>query len=39
MIASVDSSLLTGTYPDVHQVPGLVWYDPEEKEIINYGNS
>jgi len=38
MTASVDSSLLTGTYPDVHRVPGLVWYDPEEKEIINYGN-
>jgi predicted AlkP superfamily pyrophosphatase or phosphodiesterase len=38
MTASVDSSLLTGTYPDVHRVPGLIWYDPEEKEIINYVN-
>jgi predicted AlkP superfamily pyrophosphatase or phosphodiesterase len=38
MTASVDSSLLTGVYPDVHRIPGLVWYDPEEKEIINYVN-
>lgn len=38
MTASVDSSLLTGVYPDRHKVPGLVWYDPEKKEIVNYGN-
>lgn len=38
MTASVDSSLLTGVYPNEHKVPGLVWYDPEEKEIINYVN-
>ncbi|HBI05349.1 MAG TPA: antitoxin, partial [Paenibacillaceae bacterium] len=38
MTASVDSSLLTGVYPDRHKVPGLVWYDPEKKEIINYIN-
>lgn len=38
MTASVDSSLLTGVYPDVHRIPGLIWYDPEEKAIINYIN-
>ncbi|GAB7386563.1 hypothetical protein BSNK01_03980 [Bacillaceae bacterium] len=38
MTASVDSSLLTGTYPDKHGVPGLVWYDPDAKKIIDYGN-
>jgi predicted AlkP superfamily pyrophosphatase or phosphodiesterase len=38
MTASVDSSLLTGAYPDVHKVPGLIWYDPEERKIVNYIN-
>ncbi|GIP31564.1 alkaline phosphatase family protein [Paenibacillus sp. J2TS4] len=38
MTASVDSSLLTGVYPDIHRVPGLIWYNPEEKTIINYIN-
>ncbi|HWO96520.1 MAG TPA: alkaline phosphatase family protein [Bacillus sp. (in: firmicutes)] len=38
MTASVDSSLVTGVYPDVHRVPGLIWFDPQEKEIINYVN-
>lgn len=38
MTASVDSSLLTGVYPDVHRVPGLIWYDPKEKKIVNYIN-
>jgi hypothetical protein len=38
MTASVDSSLLTGAYPNVHRVPGLVWYHPEEKAVINYLN-
>jgi predicted AlkP superfamily pyrophosphatase or phosphodiesterase len=38
MTASVDSSLLTGEYPDKHKVPGLVWYDPKTKKLINYIN-
>ncbi|WP_018133288.1 alkaline phosphatase family protein [Effusibacillus pohliae] len=38
MTASVDSSLVTGTYPDAHRVPGLIWYDPQEKKIIDYLN-
>ena len=35
MTATVDSSLLTGTYPDMHKIPGLVWYDSEQRRIIN----
>ncbi|NGQ94091.1 alkaline phosphatase family protein [Brevibacillus sp. SYP-B805] len=38
MTASVDCSLLSGVYPDQHKVPGLVWYDPKTKRIINYVN-
>jgi predicted AlkP superfamily pyrophosphatase or phosphodiesterase len=38
MSVTIDSSLLTGTYPDRHRVPGLVWYDENEGRIINYGN-
>ncbi|MEB3102292.1 alkaline phosphatase family protein [Ferviditalea candida] len=38
MTASVDSSLLTGEYPDVHRIPGLIWYEPTEKKIVNYIN-
>ncbi|WP_019119907.1 alkaline phosphatase family protein [Brevibacillus massiliensis] len=38
MTASIDCSLITGVYPDEHKVPGLIWYDPVEKKIINYLN-
>jgi predicted AlkP superfamily pyrophosphatase or phosphodiesterase len=38
MSVSIDSSLLTGTYGDQHRLPGLVWYNQEEKRLINYGN-
>ena len=38
MTASIDCSLITGVYPDRHKVPGLVWYDPREKKMINYIN-
>ncbi|CCQ93700.1 conserved hypothetical protein [[Clostridium] ultunense Esp] len=38
MTASVDSSLLTGVYPDRHKVPGLIWYDPITKGMVNYVN-
>lgn len=38
MSVTIESTLLTGTYPDRHQVPGLVWYDEKENRIINYGN-
>ncbi|SEN29382.1 alkaline phosphatase family protein [Lihuaxuella thermophila] len=38
MTASVDSSLVTGVYPNLHRIPGLIWYHPQEKKIINYVN-
>ncbi len=38
MSVTIDSSLLTGTYADQHQVPGLVWYSGKEKRMIYYGN-
>lgn len=37
MSVTIDSTLLTGTYPDQHRVPGLIWYDANEKRIVNYG--
>ncbi|MFD0958914.1 alkaline phosphatase family protein [Paenibacillus chungangensis] len=37
MSVTIDSSLLTGAYPDVHRVPGLTWYSSKEKRVINYG--
>lgn len=37
MSVTIDSSLLTGKYPDVHRVPGLTWYSADNKKIINYG--
>lgn len=38
MTASIDASLITGTYPDEHKIPGLVWYDTFNKQMINYMN-
>ena len=38
MTASIDCSLITGVYPDRHKVPGLVWYDPDAKQLVNYIN-
>ncbi|WP_429370468.1 alkaline phosphatase family protein [Paenibacillus sp. DS2015] len=37
MSVAIDSSLLTGTYPNGHHVPGLTWYSTKEKKLINYG--
>lgn len=37
MSVTIDSTLLTGTYPDKHHIPGLVWYSTEERRVINYG--
>ncbi|USG63839.1 alkaline phosphatase family protein [Brevibacillus ruminantium] len=38
MTASIDCSLITGVYPDRHKIPGLVWYDSEQRKMINYIN-
>lgn len=37
MSVTIDSSLLTGTYPNEHRVPGLVWYSAKDKKLVNYG--
>lgn len=38
MTASIDTSLITGAYPNEHKIPSLIWYDPHNKEMINYIN-
>lgn len=37
MSVTIDSSLLTGAYPDDHHVPGLTWYSTDQKKVMNYG--
>lgn len=37
MSVTIDTSLLTGTYPDKHGLPGLIWYSADENRVINYG--
>lgn len=37
MSVTIDSTLLTGTYPNVHRIPGLSWYSTKEKRMIYYG--
>jgi predicted AlkP superfamily pyrophosphatase or phosphodiesterase len=38
MSVTIDSTLLTGTYPDRHRIPGLVWYDANNRRLVNYGS-
>ena len=33
------SSIVTGGGPDVHRIPHLVWWDREERRIVEYGSS
>jgi predicted AlkP superfamily pyrophosphatase or phosphodiesterase len=33
------SSIATGAGPDVHHIPGLAWWNREEKRIVEYGSS
>ena len=33
------SSLATGSHPDVHEIPHLVWYHRGEQRIVEYGSS
>jgi predicted AlkP superfamily pyrophosphatase or phosphodiesterase len=33
------ASISTGSYPDVHQIPHLVWWHRGEQRIIEYGSS
>ena len=38
MSVNVDTTLLTGDFCDVHQLPGLVWFNIKENRLINYGS-
>ena len=38
MSVTIDSTLLTGTYPNQHKVPGLLWFKEDENRIISYGS-
>jgi len=33
------SSIVTGSHPDVHHIPHLVWWHREEQRIVEYGSS
>ena len=33
------SSIATGAYPDVHEIPHLVWYRRSEERLVEYGSS
>jgi predicted AlkP superfamily pyrophosphatase or phosphodiesterase len=33
------SSIATGSHPDVHHIPHLVWYHREEQRVVEYGSS
>jgi type I phosphodiesterase/nucleotide pyrophosphatase len=33
------SSIATGSHPDVHHIPHLVWFDREERRLVEYGSS
>ncbi|OEF97031.1 alkaline phosphatase family protein [Desulfuribacillus alkaliarsenatis] len=39
MSCSIDTSLVTGVFPDKHKIPGLVWYEANENRVVNYGSS
>ena len=33
------TSIATGSFPDVHPIPHLVWYHRNEERVIEYGSS
>ncbi|OEF99198.1 hypothetical protein BHF71_09625 [Vulcanibacillus modesticaldus] len=38
MTATVDATLMMGVYADQHKIPGLIWYNHDEKRLIDYIN-
>ena len=38
MSVTIDSTLLTGTYANEHQIPGLIWFKEDENRMISYGS-
>lgn len=39
MSVVIESTLITGSLPDEHKVPGLVWYHAEEDRLVDYGST
>ncbi|MBU8907161.1 alkaline phosphatase family protein [Desertibacillus haloalkaliphilus] len=39
MSVNIESTILTGTMADNHQVPGLVWYKQDEDRLVDYGST
>ncbi len=39
MTVSDISTMLTGSYPEDHRIPGLIWIDVNRREVVNYGNN
>lgn len=39
MSVTVESTLITGTMPDKHRVPGLSWFKQDENRLVNYGSN
>ncbi len=39
MTVSDVSTMLTGSYPEDHRIPGLIWIDVNRREVVNYGNN
>lgn len=37
MTPAATSSMITGTWPDRHGVPGFIWYNEEIRKIVDYG--
>src|SRR6185295_1880926 len=33
------SSIATGSFPDTHEIPHLVWWQRRERRVIEYGSS
>ena len=38
MSVAIDSTILTGAYPDQHKIPGLIWFNVDENRMISYGS-
>ncbi len=38
MSVAIDSTIITGTYPNQHKVPGLIWFKEDENRMISYGS-
>lgn len=38
MSVTIDSTIITGVYPDQHKVPGLIWFKEDENRMISYGS-